>query len=255
MLAIAVFSLLILAAFIFMLIKERKSKVAVLDISLADISKITGNILTFPIYVTNCIAFGVYFLIQSSIGKKLLEDCFGYSSQLAATYTLVLVIASMTGSGLSGLVSRMLNNRRKPLMIAGASLALSFSVLLIMAIKGILGDFVVLPAFIMLGLSAVGLPVGIANARELNFPKFTGTAIGFLNAGCYATVAILITVAGSMLDLFGEYAVTTETSVAYPHNAYIAVLMMCMVVSVFSVFGSFLIKETCGINISPVEIE
>ena len=253
MLCVAVFSLLVLAVFISLLIKERKSKIAVMDISFADISKITGNILTFPIYVTNCIAFGVYFLIQSSIGKKLLEDCFSYPSDVAASYTLVLVIASMTGSGLSGLVSRVINNRRKPLMIAGAIFALSFSVLLIMAINGVVGNFVVLPAYIMLGLSAIGLPVGIANARELNFPKFTGTAVGFLNAGCYATVAILITAAGSMLDLFGKYAVTTDSSVAYPKNAYIAVLTMCMVVSVFSVFGSFLIKETCGINISPVE--
>ena len=137
-------------------------------------------------------------------------------------------------------------------MIIGALLALSFSVLLIMAIKGTVGEFVVLPAYIMLGLSAIGLPVGIANARELNFPQFTGTAIGFLNAGCYATVAILITAAGGMLDLFSEYAIKTESSVAYPHNAYIAVLLMCVVVSVFSVFGSSIIKETRGVNISSV---
>lgn len=253
MLCIAVFSLLILAAFIFMLIKQRKSTAAAANVSLSDISSITGNILTFPIYVTNCIAFAVYFLIQSSIGKKLLEDCFGYPSDIAAVYTFVLVIASMIGSGLSGFVSRMMNNRRKPLMMAGSLLALSYSVLMIMAIKGVAAESVVLPAYIILGLSAVGLPVGIANTRELNFPRLTGTAVGFFNAGCYATVAILITVAGSMMDLFGEYAVTTESSVAYPKNAYIAVLMMCMVVSVFSVFGSFIVRETCGINISPVE--
>lgn len=253
MLAVAIFSLLMLILSVIFFGRKKASKVTVTKISISDISKIVSNILTFPIYITNCISFSVFFLIQSTIGKKMLEDCFGFSSDTAASYTFILVLASVIGSGLSGFVSRMINNRRKPLMTIGASLTLSFSILLIMAINDVIGQYILLPAYIILGLSNIGLPMAIANTRELNFPQLTATAIGFFNTGCYAMVAILVTVAGSMLDLFKDYTIVTESSVAYPKNAYLSVLMMCMVLSVFSVFGSCIIKETRGINISPVE--
>jgi MFS family permease len=250
-LSLSIISAAVLGIFIYLLLTTLKRTTQSTSVSLSDISSAAGNVLTFPIYVAYFITFAVYFLVQSSIGKKLLEDCFAYPSDKAAGVTLVLVLASMTGSGISGFISRLINNRRKPLLIAGSILALSFSVLMILAIKGIAGKYVILPAYIMLGLSAVSIPAGTANIRELNIPRLTGTAIGLLNGGCYVTVAILITAAGSMIDLFGDYAVHTETSVKYPDNAYVAVLLMCTMVSIFSVLGSFLIRETFGRNISP----
>ena len=55
MLTVAIFSLSMLILSVIFFARKKTSKVTITNISFSDISKIVSNVLTFPIYITNCI--------------------------------------------------------------------------------------------------------------------------------------------------------------------------------------------------------
>jgi predicted MFS family arabinose efflux permease len=226
-------------------IKKEETKTA--KVSFENVTSVITNIFTFPIYISNCISFSIYFLIQSAIGKKVLEDCFQFNPKKAASYILVLIVACMITSAISGLVSKFINHKRKPLIIIGSSMSLCFCILMIFAIKGILGQYILLPAFILLGSSAIGIPVGSACIKELNSSHISATAISFINGATYAAIAILTTACGYIMDLFKTMIVKKDEILIYPKEAYMAIFTMCIVLAIFSLFGSLLVKETQGV--------
>ena len=246
-LIIGIVTAVLTAGFTFLYLRIKDKKNNSVKISFENIASVIANIFTFPIYVSNGISYSIYFLIQSSIGKKILEDCFGFNAKKAASYILTLVVFGMTGAGISGFVSRLIKNRRKPLIIFGSSAALTFCALMVFAIKGQLGQYVLLPAFVILGLSSVALPTGAACIKELNNRHISATAIGFLNAAYYGSVAILVTTTGYIMDLFGNMAIKKGNALIYPKEAYMAIFALCLVLSIFSLFGALLVKETHGV--------
>jgi len=246
-LTVGIITAILTAGFTFLYLRIKDKKNNPVNISLENITSVIANIFTFPIYISNCISYSIYFLIQSSIGKKILEDCFDFNTKKAASYVLALVVLGMAGAGISGLVSKLIKNRRKPLIIFGSSAALIFCILMLFAVKGLLGQYVLLPAFIILGLSSVALPIGAACIKELNTRQISATAIGFLNAATYGSVAILVTATGYIMDLFGSMAVKKGDAIIYPKEAYMAIFTLCLVLSIFSLFGAMLVKETQGV--------
>jgi hypothetical protein len=104
-----------------------------------------------------------------------------------------------------------------------------------------------LPAFIILGISSIALPTGIASIKELNNHQMSATAISFINAASYIIIAILINATGYIMDLFRTMAVKKGDAIIYPKEAYMAIFVLCLVLSIFSLFGAFLVKETQGV--------
>ena len=246
-LIIGIITAVFITGLILLYLRIKDKKVNSVKISLENVASVIANIFTFPIYASNCISFSICFVIQSSIGKKILEDCFGFNAKKAASYIMVLAVLSMTGAGISGFVSKLIKNRRKPLIIFGSSAALTFCILMVFAIKGQLGQYALLPAFILLGLSSVALPMGTACIKELNNRHISATAISFLNTALYGAIAILVTATGYIMDLFGNMTVKKGDAIIYPKEAYMAIFTLCLVLSIFSLFGAMLVKETQGI--------
>ena len=153
----------------------------------------------------------------------------------------------MIAAGASGLASKLIENKRKPLIILGSSMSLTFCILILFAIKGLLGQYVLLPAFIFLGLSSIALPMGTACARELNSRQMSATAVSFLNAATYGTIAILVTSVGYLIDLFGSMVIKKGDVLIYPKEVYMAIFTLCLVLSIFSLFGALPVKETQGV--------
>ena len=246
-LIIGIITVVFIMGFILLYLRIKDEKSDSVKISFENVTSVIANIFTFPIYVSNCISFSICFLIQSSIGKKILEDCFDFSAKKAASYILALVALSMAGAGISGFVSKLIKNRRKPLIIFGSSMSLFFCILMLFAVKGLLGSYILLPAFILLGLSSTALPIGAACIKELNNRHISATAISFLNAAGYGAIAILVTATGYIMDLFGSMAVKKGNALIYPKEAYMTIFTLCLVLSIFSLFGALLVKETQGV--------
>lgn len=211
--------------------------------------EILVNKSAMPLLLCGAATFSIYFLFQGAIGKKMLQDCFGFSSAAAASYTLVMMAVNITGMGISGFVSRLIGNRRRPILIVVAiATLLSISFLAIVLWKK-LTLTLVFPCYLVIAAAASVWPIFCAAMKETNKPRSTGTALGLLNATCYLFVALVMNLAGIVMDMYKAQATVTPKAILYPVSAYISILAGCSVFALTSVIASFLIKETYGRSI------
>ena len=214
--------------------------------SWSKLKQILVNKSAIPLECSGSITFAIYLLFQAVIGKKLLQDCYGFASQQAAFYTFAMMVSNITVVACSGFISRMLSNRRKPLIIA-AALATFLSIgFMSLVLSGYIDIYWMLPCYILLSASAAFGPVFLATMKELNPSDSAGTSLGLLNGIVYLVVALVINLAGYTMDLYKSQAVIIETAVIYPVKAYITISVGCFALSAFSLFSSFFIRETFG---------
>jgi predicted MFS family arabinose efflux permease len=208
---------------------------------------IARNRRTYPLVTTAAIVWASYFLMQAIIGKKFLEDCRGLSSSSAAAYTFVMMLTSMAIAVVSGFVPRLIGERRKPILI-GSSVLLILGYLMALAIIGG-NDALILPCYVLFGLTAVSSPICSASMKELNHPDFAASSIGLMNAAVYMLVSVAASAAGMALDLYRAGARITPEAVRYPPAAYHAIFMVCLVFAVIALVAAFLTRETHGRNV------
>ncbi len=212
------------------------------------LKEVLSNRLIYPPMFSSAVIFSIYFLMQSTIGKKFLEDCCHIRPEKSASYTFIMMLASIIMSFLNGFIPKLIANRRKPIMLLLNFLNISA---IIMAIFIALGNtHLIMPCFIAWGMSASGMPIFSTTIKELNEPKYAGTSIGFSNAVCYIFVAIIVTLTGYILDIYSKSAIKTATAIHYPPNAYIAIFIFALVLGFASLISSCYARETAGNNIT-----
>ena len=217
--------------------------------SMAALLEILRNRAIIPISCAGMVTFGIYFLFQAVIGKKLLQDCAGFSSASAASCTLMMVVINMTGVGCSGFLSRLAGNRRKPFLVAAAVISfLSTGLITLILWQGLNSRWLV-PCYAMVAAAGAFTPIYCAAMKELNRPDAAGTAIGLLNGIVYLFIAIMMNLAGVVMDGFKSQAVITAKAVIYPPAAYIAILTGCFILSAISVAAALRLRETFGKSI------
>jgi len=221
--------------------------------SLRTIGVILRNRHAWPNLLLGFGNFAVYFLIQATLGKKILTDYAGLSSPAAATFTAGMMFTMMSLALAGGVISRWLGNRRKPLVIAAiACVAASMAAMLMLVRLGI-GGWWFLPCYILLACSAIGSAPGSALMKELNPPAAVGTAIGLLNGFCYMAVAIVNSIAGRIMDRFQARAILTDTAVLYPKEAYQSIFIFCLILSGAALVTACFTRETQGHNLFNVQ--
>jgi predicted MFS family arabinose efflux permease len=214
--------------------------------SMAALLEILRNRQIIPLSCAGMVTFGIYFLFQAVIGKKLLQDCAGFSSAAAASCTLMMVAVNMTGVGCSGFLSRLAGNRRKPFLVTAAVMAfLSTGLITLILWRGCNPRWLV-PCYAMVAAAGAFTPIHCAAMKELNRPGAAGTAIGLLNGIVYLFIAIVMNLAGVVMDSFKSQAVITAKAVMYPPAAYIAILTACCILAAMSIAAALRIRETFG---------
>jgi MFS family permease len=208
---------------------------------------IARNRRTYPLVASASIVWASYFLMQAIIGKKFLEDCRGLSSSSAASCTFVMMLTSMLIAVVSGFIPRLIGERRKPILIGSAVLLITAFLITFAIIKG--SNALILPCYILFGLTAVSSPICSASMKELNHPDFAASSIGLMNAVVYILVSIAASAAGMALDLYRSSATVTPTAVRYPPAAYHAIFTVCLTLAVVALIAAFLTKETRGKNV------
>ncbi len=226
----------------------RKARPA--DPSGAGLPLVIGAVLrnrhTWPLLIACSVNFGVYFLMQATLGKKFLLDYGHLSSPLAALFTFLMMAVTMCLGLAGGFLARVVGNRRKPLVVTSVFLTVASVGYLRLAMALNLSGGWLLAGFLLMAATAVGTPSAVSLMKELNRPEAVGTTAGVLNAASYLAVAILVTIAGGMMDHYQGRAVHTGTAVIYPAEAYAAVLTFCLVVGTVALVASFCLRETHG---------
>jgi MFS family permease len=207
------------------------------------LDKVLRNRRCVPVLACIAINFSIYFLVQATIGKKLLLDYLRLDSAVAAFFTFLMMLVTMCAILGGGFLVRLIGNRFKPLMLAGAVMTLAASGLLLMCLHAGLGAGWFLVAYVLLAAAAVSQPAGAALIRDLNPAEGVGTAIGWANAVAYLAVAVLTNAAGFLMDAFRNQIVVTPTAVIYPRPAYELIFGVCCVLGLVSVAVAVALRE------------
>jgi MFS family permease len=198
---------------------------------------------SLPIVISGAINFGIYFLFQTTLGAKYLQDSFNLSSSKASFFTFVMMLMNTAFAFLSGYTSRLLG-LRKPIIRVATGITLTAVIILFLNTVFIGSTKLVLMSYIFLAVSAAVAPVYITTIKEINNVEVAATSVGFLNTSVYLFLSLLIYVSGRILDAFRYAAVELSKTVIYPASAYRMVYLLCVMLALVSFLICFSIKET-----------
>ena len=195
--------------------------------------------------VFNGLAFSVYYVLQTVIGKKFLEDFCGVAPGRAAVMLSVLGGLSALSGFLFALLSKVTGNRRKlPCLVNGfISVSVLASIILMLAFdyRSQWGTFLLI--CLLAGTSTLG-PIVVSIIHETNEDSVTGIMVAFSNSTAYIILAILGNAVGFLLRVFPpekhngiEY---------YTRESYLVMFGFLGALSVISLISVLPLKETHG---------
>jgi MFS family permease len=214
--------------------------------SLAPLGQVLANREGWPLLVSYPVQFALYFAVQGSIGKKMLQDAAGFTSAGAAAVTFAMAAISILCASTAGWVSRLAGERRRPLIVAGGASGFAACLGGFLALAFGARPAALVASFLLLAFSTIGATINTAAFKEHNARANAGTAVGVLNGCTYLLIGGLSNGAGWILDAFQAGAVRTSTAVIYPLAAYRTLFLVLMVLSLFSFLTGLRVRETGG---------
>jgi MFS family permease len=212
--------------------------------SLRDLRAVVTNRLIYPPIIGGFLNSSIYFLLQNTLGKKFLMDAGGLGPSEASTFTLIMVATAAGVVFFSGVLSRWIGNRRKPLAVAAVALTLVATSVILACIELRLAGWVFLCAYMMYAVSTGLAAMFVAAVREVNPPSVTAVSVGYYNGGGYLIVALVTQAAGAILNRYP--AAVTATATVYPHEAYRTLFLTLLGVAAVAMACTLAMRETHG---------
>lgn len=196
----------------------------------------------------NCsVGFSCYFVIQTVFGMKFLLDFAKLSERAASATIFALTLISMTALLTGGILTRLMKNRRKPLIVVSCSITLFSSILMLVSILFRLPPLCFAAAYCLFALAS-GTSITLTMLiQELNSKDCMTQAAGLLNMSGYMTVAIFSILIGLLLDSFvdpGTFA--GGKAVIYPAKAYATLFGLLLIPTTASFLIACFLPETKG---------
>ena len=211
--------------------------------------RVVKNMPAYPLVTAVMINFTLYFSIQAMIGPKFIEDFLKLGAGESTKYTFIMMLVTVIMMSVSGNLSRLLGNRRKPFMVFGSVNALCAVGLLL---AGTIFRFPApyfLAGYIMLAMSSGLTPVVVSFLKELSPAHLAAMAVGYSNTLCYVGVALSAYLIGVILDMFKAQAVQVNGAWVYPAQAYITIFSVMFCAAIVSVLAILRSRETKGQSI------
>ncbi len=215
----------------------------------APIKTVIRNRHSIVVLTAASLNFSVYFLFQATLGKKMLHDIYHLPSTVAASFTGIMMVVTITCLCTSGLISRLIGYRRKPVILFSSCCMLAGAVLMLLCIRYTLNYRLMLASYCLLGIVSLGSIMNNALLKELNPPEVVGTAIGLGNGACYLMMGIYTTVTAGIMDRFATNAVVMDGVVKYPTEAYLTITVVSLVMLVVAFAATCFIRETRGVPV------
>lgn len=223
--------------------------------SAGTIGKILRNGKIFPVMASGSANFSVYFLLQATIGKKMLEDFAGLSSPSAATFTFLMMLTTMVSVLFHGFAGKR-TGRRKPFSVAGASLTAAGAGIILANLLFFNSPRLFLFSYLLCSWAG-GNILNATLVKETCPSGAAGTAVGIYNGAMYTSVAVTANIAGVVMDSFRHQAIETADAIVYPAAAYVAIFSGCAALGAFSVAAALRIDDpkTGSMAGTPVILE
>ena len=218
--------------------------------SLKPLGVVVRNRDNWPLFLLVSINFPIYFVFQTILGKKFLQDFSGLSSASAATFTTLMIFMTAVASLGASLLLPWTGHRRKPWIILGTGLLLGATALMLGGVLCHTGGWVFLLAYLVLAAAMLATPAATATMKELNRPESVALAISVINGLSYLGAGVVGNLAGVILDRYKAQTVVTDTSTVYPPAAYATVFTVLVGLSAVVLVVACFVRETRG---QPVE--
>ncbi len=194
------------------------------------------------------ISFGTYFALQSTVGKKFLEDFCDLSGERAGVVmTITMIIAAVNGFLMANVSAWMKNRRRPVILFSGCGCCLGA----LMILTGIwlkTGAALPLTGMILMAFAGNISPIYVALLKESNCDYRFGTVVCVGNFFAYAVSAVFSGCAGRLMDVYQPEIV--DNIRVYSRESYMLVFGVLTLLGAVSAVLSLMIKESYGKNIS-----
>ena len=196
------------------------------------------------LFIFNALSFALYYVLQTVIGKKFMEDFCLISSTRAAMYVSILGGFCAVSSFLAALLSKLLGNRRKPPCLLNGFISVAVFACIILMILFNCRSHWIFPLLSLLAVTSSLGPVFISIIQETNDPSITGSMIAMNNFIAYIVLAVLGNAVGFLLRVFPpELRNGIEI---YSRESYLVLFGFLGLLSVISLVMALLLKETHG---------
>ena len=211
--------------------------------------RVMKNKMAYPLMIAATINFTLYFSIQAMIGPKFIEDFLKLRAGESTRYTFIMMLTTVTMMSISGNLSRLLGNRRKPFIVFGSVNAMCAIGLLLAGTIFRFPPSCFLAGYVMLAMSCGLTPVVASFLKELSPVDVAAMSLGYSNTLCYVGVALSAYLLGMVLDMFKAQAVSMNGAWIYPAQAYITILSIMFCAAIVSVLAILRSRETKGQSI------
>ena len=198
------------------------------------------------LYAFACFNYGLYYVMQTVIGKKFLEDfCAMPVIRAAAILSVMGFMYAIAGSIIAITSKAFLNRRTIFLKISSINTLVVFGTILLClclnAAPRVSTPLVVI-GFCTVSFGASLSPLLVSLLHDYNGPKVANTAVSVMTCGFFLVVAILGGVVGFCLDYFSHLRV--EGSFVAHNSAYISIFGVMFILALLSFICVFKIEES-----------
>ncbi|MBR5303587.1 MAG: MFS transporter [Candidatus Gastranaerophilales bacterium] len=193
------------------------------------------------LYLFGATNYGIYYVLQTVIGKKFLEDFCNFEVNRAALILSLMAIISSFAGTITAFVSKCLNNKRAIIFRIFGLLSMfsMFSVLLMLSFdvhSKIIALILCIPSYI----GSIS-PILIMALHMINRHEVSATAVSIQNFSFFMMVGLLGMITGMLMNIFEP--IKQDNVLIYQNNSYLLVFGLFFVLSLIQVYFGFKIVD------------
>jgi len=193
------------------------------------------------LYFFGATNYGLYYVLQTVIGKKFLEDFCRFNVDDAAMILSLMAIISAFAGTITAFISKKINNKRAIIFrIFGILSMLSTLSVLLMLVFDIHSKVIALIFCIPSYIGSIS-PILIMALHMINRHEVSATAVSVQNFSFFMMVGILGMVTGMLMNVFEP--VKSGNNLIYQSSSYLLVFGLFFVLSLVQVYFGFKIID------------
>lgn len=209
--------------------------------SIKPFKEVLSNKNNVNLYIFGAVNYGLYYVLQSVIGKKFLQDFCLYDVNTSALVLSIMALISAFAGTITAFVSKTINNRR-------AIIFKTFSILSFLSVFSVcfclffeihtkaLALVFCVPSFI----GSIS-PLLILTLHLINRYEISGTAVAIQNFSFFMMVGLLGMISGMIMNLFEP--IKEGNVLIYSKEAYLAVFGLFLALSIIEIITAFKTKD------------
>ena len=201
--------------------------------------------------------YPTFFVLQSVLGQKFIQDWLGYTATSAARFTMLLTLFSIFTCLLGAPLMRLIGMRRMPVMLFAKGMPTITAIVMIAGIVYKLPSWIFLLCFVSMSLNQLASAAASALMSEITDTRTIAFTAAVRNFFPYVGAGIMGGICGRILDKFAPAEGAVGGVIHYPPEAYIRILCVMLVFGIIGFIVLARVPETRGkhIYVSPEERE